>query len=135
VKPTSKNEKPATKPNKPSKSEKPAKTASKPVKTQKQSVKGSGSEPDSSGKCYRPTSSYGKLFALLLQHKEKGIRRSDLVKEGMKVCQKPEKNILFDVAVVVSPAKDGSAHRSANNAADHYWVERLEDGLLKLHLR
>jgi len=37
--------------------------------------------------------------------------------------------------VVISPTKDGSAHRSANKAANTYWVERIGDGLLKLHLR
>jgi hypothetical protein len=84
---------------------------------------------------YRPTSSYGKLWALLFKHREKGISRANFVKQGAKVIGKDEKHTAYDVAVVASPTKDGAAHPSANRAADSYWVERTEGGLMKLHRR
>lgn len=84
---------------------------------------------------FRPTASYGKLWMLLLQYKDKGISRADFIKEGAKVIGKDVKHTSYDVAVVASPTQNGKAHPSANRAADHYWVERTEGGLLKLHLR
>lgn len=84
---------------------------------------------------FRPTSSYGKLWSFLLKHREKGISRADFIKQGAKLIGKDEKHTSYDVAVVASPTKDGAAHPSANRAADHYFVERTEGGLLKLHRR
>jgi hypothetical protein len=115
------------------KSVKPAKTG-KTGKTGK-TINAKAKLEVTDGCPYRPTSAYGKLFTLLLKYKEKGISRADFVKEGAKVTGKPEKNTGYDVAVVVSPTQDGKAHPSANRAADHYWVERTEGGLLKLHRR
>ena len=122
---------------------KPSKSVAKPVKTIK-AVKGSktdkgtnkesGENSNPDGNPYRSYSSYGKLWSILFKNKEKGISRADLIKQGMTAIGKPEKNTGFDVAVVVSPSQDGSAHRSANKAADKYWVER-DGGLLKLHMR
>ena len=108
--------------------------ASKTVKSDKatNTDKSDNSNPD--GNPYRSYSSYGKLWSLLFKNKDKGISRADLIKQGMTAIGKPEKNTGFDVAVVVSPSQDGSAHRSANKAADKYWVER-DGGLLKLHMR
>ena len=83
---------------------------------------------------YRPTSSYGKIFAILKAHPQ-GMTRTDLVKAGVKATGKPEKNVGYDVAVVASPSEDGTAHPCANRAADRYWVEKRDGGLLRIHLR
>ena len=123
---------------------KPVAKVVKPVKVGKvvKTVKGSKSakpaksdKPDNpNGNPYRSYSSYGKLWEILFKNKDKGISRAELIKAGMTAIGKPERNTGFDVAVVVSPSEDGSAHRSANKAADKYWVER-DGGLLKLHMR
>ncbi len=113
----------------PAKAKKPAKASKQPKPS-----KGAGiAVPNNSP--FRATSSYGKLWSVLFDHRDKGIRKEELVKEGIRIVGKPQRNILFDVSVVISPSKDGSAHRSANKAANSYWVERIGDGLLKLHLR
>lgn len=82
---------------------------------------------------YRPTSSYGKLWTILHAHPQ-GITRPDLIEQGVKATGKPAKSIGYDVAVVLSPKEDGTAHRSANKAADRYYVVRTGDSY-KLHLR
>ena len=133
----------AVKPIKAVKSGKVAK-AVKPVKAVKADKGSKSSNPDKTdkpdksenpnGNPYRAYSSYGKLWEILFKNKDKGISRADLIKAGMTAIGKPERNTGFDVAVVVSPSQDGSAHRSANKAADKYWVER-DGGLLKLHMR
>lgn len=113
------------------KTAKPTKAkASKPAKQ----VKGAGiAIPDISP--YRKSSAYAALWAILYNHRDIGIRRDELVKEGVRITGKTEPRVKFDTAVVASPSKDGSAHPSANRAANSYWVERIGDGLLKLHLR
>ena len=104
--------------------------ASKPIKPAKVAK-----IENADGCPYRPTSSYGKLWALLFKQREKGINRADFIKQGAKLIGKDEKHTAYDVAVVASPTKEGTAHPSANRAADHYYVERTEGGLLKLHGR
>lgn len=112
-------------------------TSAQTAKDKKGSSKGKTDKPmATTDACpFRPTASYGKLWALLHKHREKGISRANFIKEGVRVTAKPIKNVGYDVAVVASPTIDGKAHPSANRAADHYWVERTEGGLLKLHLR
>jgi hypothetical protein len=90
------------------------------------------------GSAYRPNSSYGKLFLLLLKNKDKGINRQEFIKQGSKLIGKDLKHTAYDVAVVASPKspkEGGGSHPSANRAADKYYVEKTEGGLLKLHLR
>ena len=84
---------------------------------------------------FRSTSAYGKTWAILSKAGSNGMTRDALVKEAVKITGKEEKHVRYDVAVVLSPSKDGKAHRSANRAADHYWVERMDGGRVILHLR
>lgn len=84
---------------------------------------------------YREGSAYATAFDVLAAAEEKGIIRKDLVAETARLTGKPEKNAYFDVTVVLSPRETGEAHRSANRAADVYWVEKTDGGNVKLRLR
>lgn len=84
---------------------------------------------------YRPSSSYAAVFAVLYEHRQSGITRAELLQKVMKITGKPERNCHFDISVVTSPSQDGSAHKSANRAADKYWTDKGEGGSLKLHVR
>jgi len=110
---------------------KPAATT-KPTKPAKKSSKKSYPIP----KCcpYRKTSQYALVFAVLFSHRQKGISRQQLLQKVVAASNRPEKNCRFNIAVVVSPTEDGKAHPSANKAANHYFIERI-NGWVKLHLR
>jgi hypothetical protein len=84
---------------------------------------------------YREGSAYATAFDVLAAAGSRGILRKDLVAETARVTGKPEKNAYFDVTVVLSPRETGEAHRSANRAADAYWVEKADGGNVKLRLR
>jgi len=83
---------------------------------------------------FRQTSSYAKVWAILHAHRQQGMTRPNLIAEAVKATGKPAKNIGYDVAVVLSPKEDGTAHKSANRAADRYFVIRTGDNY-RLHLR
>ncbi len=78
--------------------------------------------------------SYSQVYNILFQHRQNGISRMALLKKVMRVSKKPEKYCKYNIAIVSSPRKDGSAHRSARTASDIYFVEKQNDWL-KLHLR
>jgi hypothetical protein len=120
------------------------KTAAKPKATKPTKKVGKPSAAKASGTAslkvpdvcpFRESSAYGKVWTVLYNNREKGITRTRLVEEAVKVTGKPPKNAMYDIAVVTSPDKDGKAHRSANKAANHYYVEKSEGGRLKLVMR
>jgi hypothetical protein len=78
-------------------------------------------------------SGYAMVWAILYAHRDTGISKSDLTARYRAWCRKPWKRCGFDVHIVTTPREDGSCHRSAAKAAQHYWVER-ECSWLKLHL-
>lgn len=78
-------------------------------------------------------SGYAMAWAILYAHRDKGISKPDLLAKYRAWSGKPEQNCGFDVHVVLSPREDGSSHRSAAKAAQHYWIERQNDWY-KLHL-
>ncbi len=86
---------------------------------------------------YRTGSKYSAIWLALWQHRKTGVTRKVLIEEI--TSSNPEmsdpKTCDFALTVVASPTLDGSAHRSADKAADFYWVEKGAGGFLKLHLR
>jgi hypothetical protein len=84
--------------------------------------------------CPFRSGAYAVLWQLLFDHRKTGIRRDALLKLATKHFEKPEKNIAYDLAVVISPNSDGTAHRSAHRASDTYYVEKTNDHL-KMILR
>ena len=78
-------------------------------------------------------SGYAMVWSILFAHRDKGISKPDLLARYREWSGKPEQNCGFDVHVVLSPREDGSSHRSAAKAAQHYWIERQNDWY-KLHL-
>jgi hypothetical protein len=84
---------------------------------------------------FRPDSSYATVFSVLYAHREKGMTRDNLLSELQRISTKKEALLKFDISVVTSPSHDGTAHRSANKAANSYYVEKGEGGNLKLVMR
>ena len=111
-----------------------AKPKKKAASKQKASHK-SAATPHNVEVPFRKNGAYAAVFSILYAHKDKGITRKQLVEDAVKATGKDEKRSRFDIAVVTSPSKDGKAHRSANRAADSYWVEKSDGGNLKLHMR
>ncbi len=86
---------------------------------------------------YRDGSSYATCFAVLADMAlDKPATRKDLIQKAANLTGKDEKLLRYDMAVVLSPRKDGESHRSAKKASDVYWVERMaEPSMVRLHLR
>lgn len=84
---------------------------------------------------FRPGSAYRVIWTVLHEAGSKGITLDALVKQASKLNRKSEKKSRWDVAVVASAKKSGEAHRSANKAADCYWVEKKDGGWMRLHMR
>ena len=84
---------------------------------------------------YRPGSAYAAAYDVLFAAGDKGIPRQDLVKEVARLTGKTEQRAYYDCVVVCSPTKDGKAHRSADKAADVYWVEKSDGGNVRIRLR
>ena len=83
---------------------------------------------------FREGSAYGACFDILAAHPQ-GIGRTKLVEELARVTGKDKQKSYFDVTVVASSRKDGRSHRCISRAADGYYVERTDGGLLRLRLR
>ena len=73
---------------------------------------------------YRKGSGYAACFDCLRKMGlEKPVSRKDLLAEYVKSREKEERLAKYDLAVVLSPTKDGEGHRSSRKEA--YYVERL----------
>lgn len=91
---------------------------------------------------FRASSSYGACYDILLAHPQ-GIGRAKLVEELARATGKERRKCYFDVTTVCSSRAgaseggdgDGRSHRCIARAADSYYVERGEGGLLRLRLR
>jgi len=82
---------------------------------------------------YRPGSHYATCFDCLAKMgNKKPVSRKDLLTAYCEASGKDEKHAKYDLAVVLSPTKEGEGHRSSRKEA--YWVERLADGLVQLHM-
>ena len=79
--------------------------------------------------------SYAMIWTILYNHRQHGITKEALLKKVRRYSRKREVNLLYDIAVVTSLRRDKSGHRSALPQADIYWIERMTDGRLKMHLR
>jgi hypothetical protein len=115
--------------------EKPAKSAKSKVAAAKKPGKAAGNHVE--GNPYRPGSNYALVFDCLSKRgKDQPVSRKELATEVCKLSGKSEKLVSYDFSVVLSPKKDEAAgHRNARNAAKVYWVEKLDGGLVQLHLR
>jgi|GEM_PF-3900886 len=82
---------------------------------------------------YRQGSKYGLCFDVLAKMGlSKPVTRKALTEAYSKASGKDEKHARYDLAVILSPTKDGDGHRSSKKFA--YWVERLENSAVRLHL-
>lgn len=85
------------------------------------------------GNPYRAGKFYGQCFDVLAKMGlDKPVSRKALLEAYCKASGKSEKLGRYDLAVILSPTKEGQGHRSSRK--DFYFVERLEDGLVRLHM-
>jgi len=86
---------------------------------------------------YRAGSSYNVLFGILFKHRDKGIRKEQVIQQASKILKdKTETQIGYSLSVISNVSKDGlKVHKSARKASLSYFVERAGDNLLKLHIR
>ncbi len=113
----------------------PAKAAKAPAKTPAKTPETTPEKPRNAfeGNPYRAGSYYGTCLDCLAQMGlDKPVSRKDLLAEYCKASGKTEKLGRYDLAVILSPTKDGDGHRSSRKTA--YWVERLENSMVKLHM-
>ncbi len=115
----------------------PAKTPSKaPAKAPVATPATTPDKPKNefAGNPYRAGSYYATCFDVLakLGGTDKPVNRKALLEAYCKASGKSEKLGRYDLAVILSPTKTGEGHRSSRKNA--YWIERLEDGLVKLHM-
>jgi len=84
------------------------------------------------GNPYREGSFYATCFDCLAKMgTKKPVSRKDLLSAYCKASGKDEKRAKYDMAVILSPSKEGDGHRSSRKMA--YWVERL-NGSVRLHM-
>lgn len=84
------------------------------------------------GNPYRAGSFYATCFDCLAKMGTKDtVSRKDLLDAYCKSSGKDEKRAKYDLAVILSPTKEGDGHRSSRKLA--YWVERL-NGSVRLHM-
>lgn len=86
---------------------------------------------------FREGSDYKLIYDCLyrMSQKHEVIRREDLLNEVVRVSGNKSKRIRFSysMAVVLSPRKDGSAHKSAKKACDRcYYILPKENGMIQL---
>jgi len=88
------------------------------------------------GNPYRDGSNYAVVFdCLATMGKDKPVSRKELVAEVCKVTGKDATHVGYDFSVVLSPSEQGKAHRNAQKYAQVYYVNRLEGGLVQVHMR
>lgn len=85
------------------------------------------------GNPYRQGSHYAICFDCLAKMgKAKPVSRKALLEAYCKASGKDDMHGRYDLAVCLSPTKQGEGHRSSRKEA--YWVERLENGMVRLHM-
>ncbi len=110
-------------------------TKSKPAKkvVAKKAGKTAKEKPSTPKNPYRPGSSYAICFDCLLKMGlANPVSRKDLLLAYAKASGKTEKRANYDLSVVLSPSKDGHGHKSSRKEA--YWVERLPNSRVQLHM-
>ena len=81
---------------------------------------------------YRQATNYALAFNILANTgKLKPVSRKDLLAAFVK-CGRDAKLAAYDLAVVLSPNKNGEGHRSSRK--EKYYVERFENGFVRLHM-
>ena len=81
---------------------------------------------------YRAATNYALAFDILAHSgKMKPVSRKDLLAAFVK-CGRDPKLAAYDLAVVLSPNKNGEGHRSSRK--EKYYVERFENGFVRLHM-
>lgn len=107
-------------------------TTKKPTKKKAISTKHRATK-HADGNPYRPGSFYAACWDSLARlSSKKPVSRKELLTAYCKASGKDEKHGRYDLAVVLSPTKDGDGHRSSRK--DAYYVERLENGMVRLHM-
>jgi cell wall-associated NlpC family hydrolase len=138
--PAKKAAKKATSKKAPAKKASAKKAASKKAPAKKATVK--KTQPDQTEKAtkhvagnpYRSGSGYALAFDVLYRlGKNKPVQSANLIAEYAKLSGKdPLKHAKWDMHVVTSPSESGGGHRSSQR--HKYFVEKLQDGFVKLHM-
>lgn len=86
---------------------------------------------------YRPKSNFDLIWHVLFKHAQhKPISKKELLKIIGRKNGKPEELNSFSLSIVCSPSQDGlHCHKSARTASRYYWVDKLNDGMVQMHLR
>ena len=86
---------------------------------------------------FRAGTKYDYVWRQLYLHRCDGVTRKSLLKKMEEAGVSDPKTGYYAITVIASPDESGTkAHKSVSGKpADLYWVEKLGDGLLKLHLR
>ena len=86
------------------------------------------------GNPYRAQSFYAICFDCLSRlGTKKAVTRKALLKAYCKASGKDEKRARYDLAVILSPTKEGKGHKSSKML--FYYVERLADtSMVRLHM-
>lgn len=110
----------------------PAKTVKSTKVKEPKAAKECKAFPRGSENPYRASSNYGVCFDVLSHlAKGKAAKRSDVLSAYAKAGKRDVKLASYDLAVVLSPAKDGTGHRSSRK--DKYYVEK-SNGNVQLHM-
>ena len=105
----------------------PAKKTAKKTRPQQKVAKHVDGNP------YRDGSFYATCFDCLAKMgTKKPVSRQKLLTAYCKASGKEVKKAKYDLAVILSPTKEGTGHRSSRKMA--YYVERLENSMVKLHM-
>ena len=85
------------------------------------------------GNPYRQGSAYAVCFNTLARMgKDWPVSRKTLLAAYATASGKEPKRAGYDLAVILSPIKEGDGHRSSRK--QEYWVERLENDMVQLHM-
>ena len=85
---------------------------------------------------YRPGSNYSVAYDVLMKMGlQQPVYRKDLLAAYVRASGIPEKNAMFNFAVVLSPTEDGRFHKSAERPSRTYFVRRLENSMVQVVLR
>jgi len=107
------------------------KTAPRKAKTPKATKGSAQTQKHVQGNPYRAGSSYAVCFDTLAKMgTAKPVSRKDLLAAYAKSSGKDAKRAGYDLAVILSPTKEGAGHRSSRKMA--YYVRRLENGCVQL---
>lgn len=82
-------------------------------------------DPEAERLCPYRRGKYRFIWLLLYRHRKDGISREKILDKMEQAGVSDRKTGYYAVTVVASPTESGTAHRSANRAADSYHCEKV----------